>query len=218
MDSPEEFWGISEKVEKGYGHTTFYRGVPGFFDYAPLYDRAAQRARSGDCYVESGVWMGASAIYLCDALDKRGVRVDVDLIDRWGGGAATYGPERYGVCSFDPLTDDFLSLFLSRRAAFDHCAARVGLDKRAKVREGDALELLATYSLESLSFVFLDDCHDYEHVRQEIELVLPRLKPGGVLAGHDYCDNPDYGVKQAVDEVLGHVEIMCKQSFWYEKR
>ncbi len=207
MDTPAEFWEISETVEKGYGPATFYRGVPGFFNYAALYDRAVARAHVGDCYVESGVCMGASATYLCDMLDKRGIRVEVDLIDDWG-------PRRVAA---DPLTDEFLRLFPSRRAAFDHCAKRVGLDKRATVRQGDALDLLATYEPNSLGFVFLDDCHDYEHVRKEIELVLPRLRSGGVLAGHDYCDNPDYGVKRAVDELLGPVEIMCTQSFWYEK-
>ena len=212
MDSPEEFWKISETVEHGCD-VTFYRGIPGFFDYAALYDRAAARAQQGDRYVESGVWMGASASYLCDALDRRAFHVDVDLIDWWRGRPHSLEG------TYDPLTDEFLSLFTSRRAAFDHCAAHVGLEKRATVRQGDAQELLATYAAGSLSFVFLDDCHDYEHVRQEIELVLPRLRSGGVLAGHDYCDNPNYGVKRAVNELLGatSVEIMCEQSFWYEK-
>lgn len=53
---------------------------------------------------------------------------------------------------------------------------------------------LRQYSLEaskqvddySLDFVFIDAQHDYNSVSQDIEIWRPKVKPGGLLCGHDY--------------------------------
>lgn len=37
----------------------------------------------------------------------------------------------------------------------------------------------------SLDFVYIDACHQYEAVRDDLSTWWPKLKPGGVLAGHD---------------------------------
>jgi len=55
---------------------------------------------------------------------------------------------------------------------------------------------------ESLDFVFIDAQHDYDSVKRDIELWTPKLKPGGLLSGHDYQPNFQ-GVIQAVDEAVG---------------
>lgn len=52
-------------------------------------------------------------------------------------------------------------------------------------------------------FIFLDGDHRYEIVKQEIELAKKMIKPGGILAGHDYGDQHWPGVKVAVDEAFG---------------
>jgi predicted O-methyltransferase YrrM len=50
-----------------------------------------------------------------------------------------------------------------------------------------------------LGFVYIDGDHEYEPVRQDIELWWPKLRPGGILAGHD-LDRFWKGVRQAVTE------------------
>lgn len=54
-----------------------------------------------------------------------------------------------------------------------------------------------------LDFVYIDARHDEESVRQDLELWLPKVRPGGIFAGHDYVDGdlPEgrFGVKTAVD-------------------
>ena len=51
----------------------------------------------------------------------------------------------------------------------------------------------------SLDFVYLDGDHSEAAVAGDIRLWRPLVKPGGILAGHDY-GHPDFpGVKQAVD-------------------
>lgn len=55
-----------------------------------------------------------------------------------------------------------------------------------------------------LDFVYIDAQHHYEAVKEDIGLWFPKVKKGGILAGHDYLDgkidNSEFGVKKAVDE------------------
>jgi hypothetical protein len=65
---------------------------------------------------------------------------------------------------------------------------------------------------ESLGLVYLDGDHLYEGVRSDINSFLPKLVKGGILAFHDYA-NPDYGVRQAVDDFTkgGHGVQMIEE-------
>jgi len=57
---------------------------------------------------------------------------------------------------------------------------------------------------ESLDFVFIDGNHQYEWVKKDIEMWVPKVKPGGLIAGHDYCQKPyGIGVHRAVNEYFG---------------
>lgn len=73
---------------------------------------------------------------------------------------------------------------------------------RASILRKESLEASKDIPDGSLDFVFIDADHSYEGCRADIAAWLPKLKPGGLLSGHDY-DNPDFekfGVKRAVDE------------------
>jgi cephalosporin hydroxylase len=56
------------------------------------------------------------------------------------------------------------------------------------------------------TFVFLDALHDYESVKADIAAWLPLVRPGGVIAGHDYSPTDWPGVVQAVQERFGPLE------------
>jgi len=69
----------------------------------------------------------------------------------------------------------------------------------------------------SLDFVFLDANHSYEYVRDDIRRWRPKLKAGGLLAGHDYGNphNPRWGVTRAVDEAFpGGVKTGDDFTWW----
>ena len=60
----------------------------------------------------------------------------------------------------------------------------------------------------SMDFVYIDARHDYESVKEDLGLWADKVRPGGLLAGHDYFDamHPsfgEYGVRSAVDEFFG---------------
>lgn len=60
---------------------------------------------------------------------------------------------------------------------------------------------------ESLDFVFIDGNHIYSYVRQDILDWYPKVKTGGLVAGHDYTLKPpdwwEGGVAKAVGELFG---------------
>ena len=57
-----------------------------------------------------------------------------------------------------------------------------------------------------LDFVYIDAQHHYEAARDDIETWYPKVRKGGILAGHDYLEGEReagyFGVKRAVDEFV----------------
>lgn len=59
------------------------------------------------------------------------------------------------------------------------------------VRCMDARDVIRSLAPQSLGFAFIDDDHQKAHVAEEIELLLPKMLPGGLLVFHDtfgVCD------------------------------
>jgi hypothetical protein len=71
--------------------------------------------------------------------------------------------------------------------------------KKAVILRGLSVEMSKLIEDDSLGLVYLDAGHSYEAVRSDLHAWFPKLKKGGVMAGHDYL-NADYGVFSAVNE------------------
>lgn len=56
----------------------------------------------------------------------------------------------------------------------------------------------------SLDFVYIDANHSYDFVILDIILWTRKVKPGGIVSGHDYFNSPKYnvGVKEAVNDYV----------------
>ena len=65
---------------------------------------------------------------------------------------------------------------------------------------GESVEIAETFADEIIDFLFLDGDHEYESVKKDIEVWLPKVEKGGMVCFHDY--NSWKGVTQAVDEVM----------------
>ena len=66
-----------------------------------------------------------------------------------------------------------------------------------------------------VDFVFVDADHGYEGVRDDIEAWWDRVRPGGIVSGHDF-DQPEWpGVKQAVEECLGKRDLVPTLDYGY---
>ncbi|OWK25067.1 hypothetical protein AJ87_15155 [Rhizobium yanglingense] len=121
------------------------------------------------------------------------------MIDSWQ--TADKQPERYKA------TGDDHALHVDPARVNSH---RSQAENRAKLFPGRAMIMAMTSSeaaakIEdgSLDLVFVDADHSKEGVTEDIALWLPKVRAGGWIGGHDYC-NPDprfrFGVTEAVDE------------------
>ena len=64
----------------------------------------------------------------------------------------------------------------------------------------------------SIDIVYLDGDHTYKGVITDIDAWLPKIKIGGFLCGHDYCEGKtglgfDYGVIEAVNEKFENFSV-----------
>lgn len=62
-----------------------------------------------------------------------------------------------------------------------------------------------TFADNTIDFVYLDSDHKYESVKSEINAWYPKVKVGGILAGHDYIARShieEFGVIPAVTEFI----------------
>jgi hypothetical protein len=71
---------------------------------------------------------------------------------------------------------------------------------RAVIHRGTSAQVAANLPDGIADCVYIDANHEYESIRQDLDLWWPKLKPGGILSGHDYahCYLPTVG--RAVDE------------------
>ncbi len=86
--------------------------------------------------------------------------------------------------------------------------------KRAVIHREYSETVAKTVPDKSLDFVFIDGDHSYEGVSKDIQLWLPKIKPGGFLSGHDYFHPKLPGVKKAVDEVFKSVKLDVNRT-WF---
>ena len=82
-----------------------------------------------------------------------------------------------------------------------------------------------------LDWVYIDANHAYTHVLNDLRAWIPKVKPGGLVAGHDYLDRRptkespvDYGVREAVDKIAAARGVTvyttmrdASPSWWFEK-
>jgi len=82
-----------------------------------------------------------------------------------------------------------------------------------------ASELVAD---ESLDFVYLDARHDFDSVTEDLEAWYCKIRPGGILAGHDYLDGrlPEgvFGVRSAVDGFFTRLNVAVSPTLEAEWR
>lgn len=73
-----------------------------------------------------------------------------------------------------------------------------------KIMKMTSMEAVRFVPDNSLDFVFIDGNHSYKNVKEDIEEWTKKVKPGGIICGHDYKEDKvnDYGVIEAVNEYV----------------
>jgi hypothetical protein len=78
-----------------------------------------------------------------------------------------------------------------------------GLDEYVKVVRNRSIEAARGFDDGSLDMVFIDGDHSFEACTADINAYWPKLKPHGVMLGHDYTQRNGYGVFDAVNKRFG---------------
>ena len=73
-------------------------------------------------------------------------------------------------------------------------------NKNIEVVKSDSLKFLSNFENHFFDFIYIDTSHQYEHTKNELNLSLKKIKPGGIISGHDYNKTHFKGVVDAVDE------------------
>jgi hypothetical protein len=78
--------------------------------------------------------------------------------------------------------------------------ARFKDDKRVIIKKNYSHDIVNTFQDNYFDFIYHDASHLYKDLKRDLKEWLPKLKEGGIMAGHDYIDNYKDYVIRAVDE------------------
>lgn len=166
--------------------------IPGWFTRADaeVYEEIVKALPDGSCVVEVGCWMGRSLSALDSICKRRGKVLSVVAVDTFKGTTS-------GECAeiqrpiLKKCGGSTLEIFKENAKNFGFRPMTICSPEAA-----------SAFLLESLDAVFIDADHSYEAVRRDLEVWMDRLKPGGIIAGHDIDRE---SVQRAVRELVGPV-------------
>ena len=166
----------------------FYEKIEGWFDFESIYKKMVENFDSGSHFVEIGSWLGRSASFMAVEILNSGKNIKFDCVDTWLGSKGSWD-ESYHNDAIKSLNKSLYEQFLENINPVINYINPI---------QGWSYEVVEQYKDNSLDFVFIDAAHDYESVKKDINAQYPKVKKGGVIAGHDY--NEPWGVVQAVNE------------------
>lgn len=98
---------------------------------------------------------------------------------------------------------------------------KYGDDGRVRICKGLADEWVDKFDDGFFDWIYIDACHTYEAVKNDITKWLPKVKKGGIISGHDFFPDPNnivyssFGVDQAVVEIFGS-DFSLTNEFYYK--
>lgn len=169
-----------------------------WFSYASLYSDMVKKFPSNSHFVEIGSWKGKSSAYMAVEIANSGKKIKFDCIDPWPDWKAE---GEY----FETMCTNLYETFLSNIDPINQYINPI---------RNTSMEVVDSYKNESLDFIFIDGNHEYEFVFDDISRWLPKVKIGGILAGHDY--HAPSVIKAVSDNNL--TNIISRDGCWvYEK-
>lgn len=148
----------------------YFENIHGYFNFNGLYDEMIEKFPSGSHFVEVGCWLGRSATFLGVQIINSGKDIKLDCVDNWIGCEELAGED---VVKDGTLYEKFLKNIEPLR-------------KIIKPIRATSEEAAKFYEDKSLEFVYLDDDHTRSGFIKSINAWFPKVKKGGVFAGHDY--------------------------------
>lgn len=179
------------------------------FDYPGFYKFIA--SKKFEKMVELGNYYGWSSCFLCKERMK------------YGGDFTLFAVDLHDM----PLVSEsrgtgYAEVDFMRKRQFNFFKSNVekhNLQEKIQTIKSCSWEAATQFDDNSLDFVFVDADHQYESVKKDIIAWYPKLKVGGIIAGHDYIS--EFRVADAVKEIFHKrfdvwEEGICK--VWYTSK
>ncbi len=168
--------------------------IHGWFDYENLYRTLALQIPEGGRFVEDGCWLGRSVAAMFQFAKNLDKRFEIHVVDTFAGEPGN-AHHRAVLNAHDGSVEK----------PFRANMKALGLNP--VIHAKPSIAAAQEFADDSCDAVFIDADHHKPHVLADIAAWLPKVKPGGVLCGHDY---DELGVFEAVNEALGahNIEII----------
>jgi cephalosporin hydroxylase len=162
--------------------------IEGWFTFEDVYREEAKKCTDDSILVELGVWKGKSIAFLATEILSLKKKPRLFAVDTWAGSddEPEHQKEVTKLGGPEALYNEFCN---NMRAC--------GVDGIVHPIQKKSLVAAKMFDDESIDFLYIDASHTYEDVLADIKAWLPKIKKGGVIAGHD-IKWPD--VKKAVKE------------------
>jgi len=168
----------------------FFQHIDGWFDFDDIYADAVREASDGAIFVEVGSWLGRSSAFMAVEIENSGKDIKFYCVDTWQGSPKSGGYMR--------------SRFVSNMRGLDVVPI-----------ESDSALAADRFEDESIDFVFIDASHEYDAVSRDIAAWYPKVRRGGIIAGHDVGWQ---GLLGAVQERLPATEVEVRRSSWWHRK
>jgi predicted O-methyltransferase YrrM len=105
------------------------------------------------------------------------------------------------------LIDSWANGTGSRTPESDHETVKVAFAEqiaagRVEVLQGISWDVVAELEDASLDWVYVDAGHDFDSVSRDLDAVRAKMKPGGIIAGHDFVRWGRFGGRLGVVEAV----------------
>jgi predicted O-methyltransferase YrrM len=159
-----------------------YYKIPGWFDFQDIYDFAIDKFSDGAKFVEIGGWFGRSSCYMGERILQSNKKITLYTIDLWNHGGHT------SMGHAETIKNRGGSML----SAFRSYIEEAGVQHIVNPIQGNSNQVHENFENESLDFIYIDGDHSWTGVKNDITLWWPKLKPGGIMAGHDYFEYGKY--------------------------
>ena len=174
---------------------------------------------NGNIFIDVGCFIGGFTKIMAKWAKKRDGKVySIDLFDNSCEPIACWGVHK----EYD-VKEIFLRNIRDR-----------GLEKYVEVIKGCSWEVAEKFENESVDFIYIDAEHKYNSCKKDIQNWYPKLKKGGMIAGHDYSHTTydekyihedghgdrHHGVIKAVNEAFLNkgLNLNHKHNIWWHKK
>ncbi len=93
--------------------------------------------------------------------------------------------------------------------------SKLSKHKKCTIIQKMSAEAAASFEDASLDFVYIDAAHDFKHIAIDICVWITKVKPGGILFGHDYTRIPFGGFPCHVKDVVDAYAVSHNIDTWF---